>query len=357
MIKAKPLVSAVDRPGPDNTERGHLMRLDKNERTTLFTDSEFRDMMSSITAFDLVAYSELEPTYKAFAQWLGTGRENILLTCGSDAGIKAIYETFIEAGDEIINFDPNYAMFSVYAKLFGAREIVRQYKPDFTIDIPALEQAINEKTKMVVISNPGHNGVSMPAEEILKVIDTAAKFNTLVVVDEAYFHFSGVTLLPYINTKKNTIIVRTLSKAFGLASVRVGYLAGCAEIISELYRVKLVHEIDGISSKIAKYMVEHPGIMESYVAEVAEGHRYLRGRFSEMGITLMPSDANFVYFNINRQVSPTIIIEELKKKNIHIRTPIKTSPFNAYLRITLGSVEQMKEFCTALTEILNNNPS
>jgi histidinol-phosphate aminotransferase len=353
MIKAKPLVSAVDRPKPDDTERSHLMRLDKNERTTLFTESEFRGIMSTITVFDLVAYSELEPTYKAFAKWLGIGRENILLTCGSDAGIKSIYETFIQEGDEIINFDPNYAMFSVYAKLFGAREVVMQYQSDFTINIPALLNTISEKTKMVIISNPGHNGVSMPSEDILKVIDTAAKFNTLVVVDEAYFHFSEVTLLPYIYAKKNMIIVRTLSKAFGLASIRVGYLVGCAELISELYRVKLVHEIDGLSSKIARYMIEHPDIMENYVAEVSKGHCYLRQCFGEMGIKLMPSNANFVYFNLNKPIASAIIIEELKKKNIHIRTPIKTPPFNDYLRITLGSSEQMAEFCATLKEILN----
>ena len=355
MISANPLVAAINRPAPDAIQREDLMRLDKNERTTLFSKSEFDAIMATLSPFDLVAYAELEPTYEAFTKWLQIKRDNLLLTFGSDTGIKTIYETFIGEGDEVINFDPNYAMFSVYAKLFGAKEIVRHYKEDLTIDTSSLIEAISEKTKMIIISNPGHNGITTSKKEIIRIIEIASKYDTLVVLDEAYYHFSDVTLIDKITQYKNIIIVRTLSKAFGLASLRVGYLVACSELISEMYRVKLVHEIDGISAKISKYMVENTGIMENYLEAIKEGHEYLEARFSNMGVTLMPSNANFVYFHTNRQIDPFVIIEEMKKKNIYVRTPIKTKPFDSFLRITLGDVAQMKMFCDVLQDVFDQH--
>jgi histidinol-phosphate aminotransferase len=355
MIKSKSLVATINRPGPDTLNREELMRLDKNERTTLFTDSEFNDLMSTIRPFDLVAYSELEPTYQSFVKWLEIERDNLLLTFGSDAAIKTIFETFVGEGDEVINFEPNYAMFSVYAKLFGAKELVKLYNEDFTINIDSLINAISEKTKMVIISNPGHNGLETSKESIIRVIERAEKCNTLVVIDEAYYHFSYVTLIDRINKNKNIIIVRTLSKAFGLASLRVGYLVACSELVAEMYRVKLVHEIDGISAKISRYMVENIMIMENYLKAIEKGHEYLKARFRDMDITFMPSNANFIYFRINREIDPFFVIEELKKKRIYIRTPIKTKPFDSYLRITIGDMEQMKIFCNVLQDIFDQH--
>jgi histidinol-phosphate aminotransferase len=352
MIKSKPLVSAIGRPAPDTLRRTNLLRLDKNERTTLFSDREFQAMMSTITPFDIVAYSELEPIYEAFTKWLNIKRENILLTSGSDAGIKAIFETFVEVGDEIINLDPNYAMFSVYAKMFGATEIVKQYNQDFSIDIEDLISSISAKTKLIVISNPGHNGITTPESDLLKVINAAERFNAIVVVDEAYFHFSKVSMLVYINEKQNILVVRTLSKAFGLAALRIGLLLGCAEIIGELYRVKLVHEVDGIAAKIAKYMIENIQVMDNYISSVREGQQVLEKRFREMDITLFPSDSNFAFFNLNRQADLLDIIEQLKLKNIYLRSPIKTPPFSNLLRITLGDAKQMNTFCDELDLIL-----
>lgn len=352
MIKPKELVAQVSRPAPETLKREGLMRLDKNERTTLFSEEEFNNMMADITPFDLVAYSELEPTYEAFVKWLNVGRGNILLTPGSDAAIKSVYETYIGAGDEIINYDPNYAMFSVYAKLFGAKEIVKNFREDFSVDIEDLIASISEKTRMVVISNPGHNGTVTPEKDIVRVIEAAARHNTIVLVDEAYYHFSNVSVVAHIGTYENLIITRTLSKAFGLAGIRVGYILANESIISNLYRVKLVHEIDGLSSKIAKYMVEHPVIMENYINAVQEGQQLVANRFTEMGITLMPSNSNFVYFDLNRDVDKSALISALQQRGMYIRTPIRTAPFNKYLRITLGDKVQMSEFCNCLQEQL-----
>ena len=353
MIKSKRLISQVDRPGPDTQDRSEIYRLEKNERTTLFSDEEFTSMMKSITAFDLVAYGELEPFYKVVVNNLGIERNNILITAGSDIAIKSVFETFINEGDEVINYHPNYAMFSVYSKMFGAKEIQKTYNKDLVIDIDDLLNSINSSTRMVVISNPGHNGVTISEKNILAVLEKTKDTQTIVLVDEAYVDFSAVDMLKHINTYKNLLIVRTMSKAYGIASVRIGFVLGCKEIIAEVYRVKPVHEIDGIAAKIGTYLFENPSIKNKYVEDVIAGREFLYKRLAEMGMIVLKSDTNFVYFNLNCNVDPHIIYEKLKFKNIYIKNPFKGAPFDNFLRTTVGNPEQMVFFCNELAETLS----
>ena len=125
MIQAKKEVAQLWRP--DGSSRSDLYRFEKNERTTLFSEKEFTEILSILKPYDLVAYGELEPFYNKIVNWLKVERNNILLTSGSDAGIKTVYETYISKGDEVIITLPNYAMFSAYAEMFGAKQIKYLY--------------------------------------------------------------------------------------------------------------------------------------------------------------------------------------------------------------------------------------
>ena len=163
------------RPAPDNSKRSNYFRFERNERTTLFTEKEFKEIISSITAYDLVAYGELEPFYKKLADWLKIDRTSILLTSGSDAGIKAIYESYVSKNDKIIITLPNYAMFSVYAEMFGAKIVHYYYEKDLSLNTNGLIELLDTNTKMVVISNPGHTGSIVPEKKLIDIIKTAGE--------------------------------------------------------------------------------------------------------------------------------------------------------------------------------------
>ena len=158
MITPKELINGITRPSPDKSERLSVYRFDRNERTTTFNHEEFREILSTLTPYDFVAYGELEPFYEETAKWLNVERENILLSSGSDTGIKAVFETFVGTDDQVLNLLPNYAMFSVYSKMFGASEIKGHYEKNLTLNVAEFIAQINERTKIVVVSNPGHTG-------------------------------------------------------------------------------------------------------------------------------------------------------------------------------------------------------
>lgn len=352
MIKSNKLISKINRPKPDSLERKNLYRFEKNERTTLFSNDVFNEIIDSINPFDLVAYGELEPFYYSLIKYLKIKRNQILLTSGADQGIKLLFETFLQKEDEVINYSPNYAMYSVYTKMYGGNEITKYFNDNLSIDIDDLINSVNSKTKFIIISNPGHNGVIISKEKIISLLNATSKSKTLVLIDEAYVDFTNVSMKDHILSFANLVIVRTMSKGFGLASIRIGYIIACKELIDEVYRVKPVHEISGLAAKIGKYLIENINIKDDYVEQVKIGKEVLIKNFEKMNIHFLPTDSNFIYFKINENIDQNSVYNELLKKDIYIRSKNKIYPFFDYLRVTIGDKAQMEFFCSELKKIL-----
>ncbi len=353
MIKTKELISQIDRPSPDSSSRANDFRFDRNERTTLFSDDEFSNMLSQLTPYDFVAYGELEPFYNKITKWLNVNRNNILLTSGSDMGIRTVFETFINKGDKVMITQPNYAMFSVYNKMFGGIELIKTYQENLTLDINDLLNGLTEEIKLIVISNPGHTGKVVEQKELIKIIEKAEKLEILVIIDEAYFHFYDKSVIKYIREHKNLIVSRTFSKAFGLASLRIGLLVADSKLINELYRVKLVHEITGVAAKIGSFMIDNLNIVNNYINDVKEGKEILYCRLAKLGVQTFKSHTNFMFFSLPEKSNVELFINYLEENKIFIKGPFKNYPFSGQLRITIGDKAQMNMFCDHVKKFLS----
>jgi len=354
-MKSKQLLKNIDRPLPDNSKRKEIYRFDRNERTTLFNKKQFSDIINNINSFDLVAYAELEPFYKKISEYLNVSREEVLLTSGSDMAIRSIFETFIDIGDKVIVTQPNYAMFSVYNKMYGGVEISHFYEENLHLDVNELINKIDKNIKLIIISNPSHTGKCISDKDLVKIIDKANEFDSIVIVDEAYYGFYKNSILNKINKYKNLIVIRTFSKAFGLASLRVGVLISNNKIISELYKVKLVHEITGVAAKIGSYLLDNLYIVEEYIKEVNNGKNILYNRLNNLNIRTYKSDSNFIFFKLQNNYSSSDLMLFLEKNNIYIKGPFNKYPFNNQFRITVGDVKQMNMFCDQIELFLNQN--
>jgi len=330
---------------------GKIVRLDRNEHTTPFPEGHLKKILASITIDEISAYPELEPFYQKLSKWLKVDRNEVLLTSGSDTGIKAVYEAYVGEGDEVVIFPPTYEMYAVYCAMFGAKKIEVFYNEDFSLSMDKVLRAINNKTKLIVVANPNHTGTVFKESELAEIIRTAKDNNAMVLVDEAYYHFYERTMLPYINKSDNLVIARTFSKAFGVASLRIGYLVGNKDIIAQLYKVKLTHEISGISAKFGEYLLNHPDIMEDYVRDVREGIEYLSREFGRLGIFTPKACANFLYAKLPQAIDAGEMVSLLKEKNFYIKGPFSVIPINGFIRITAGPAKQMRDFMSAFKGI------
>lgn len=353
MIEPKAVLKKVRRTQEVDLKRiGKIMRLDHNERTTPLPRDVVEAVWREISPEEVVAYPELWPLYNKLAQFLGVPRDHLLLCSGSDTGIKSIFEVYVASGNEVVILTPSFGMFFVYCDMFGAMQVPIEYDRDLHLPVERILGKINPKTKLVILANPNHTGTVMEPKDICAVVEYAAKFNALVLVDEAYHYFYNETMISYIGRYDNLIIVRTLSKAFGIAALRVGYLISQPQNIQNLRKVKLTHEITSVSAKFAEYLIDHPEIYKAHVKDVEEGKNYIRTQCQQLGMEMLPSVTNFVFIRLADSLDPATVVNRLQERNVYIKGPFRGVPVEGLIRVTVGPAKQMQEFMDIFREVL-----
>jgi histidinol-phosphate aminotransferase len=200
------------------------LRLDFNENT-LACSPKVREVLDRISRSELTRYPEREPVEAIVAAHLGLAAAQVALTNGVDEAIHVLFETFLEAGDELLLPVPTYTMYEVYASGTDAGVVAVQAADDLQFPFERLLAAIAPRTKIIAIANPNSPSGSVAARS--QIEETARRApQAVVLVDEAYFHFHGETVIDLIGGVPNLIVARTFSKAYGLAGLRLGLLAG-----------------------------------------------------------------------------------------------------------------------------------
>lgn len=356
MVRPKAVLENIFRtPVSDFQRIGRIMRLDQNEMTTPLDPNMVRMVLASISPEEIVAYPELEPVYRRLGRHLGVQRGNILLFSGSDPGIKSLFEVYVEPGDEVVTLTPSYGMFFVYGRIYGATTVPVSYQEDFSLLVESVISKINDQTKLLLIANPNHTGTVISESDLRIIIEFAARHQSLVLVDEAYHEFCGETVVPLISQYDNLVVSRTMSKAYGIAALRVGYLISNTENIQNLQKVKATHEITSVSARFAEYLLDHPEVTQNTVKQINAGKDLIYNRSKAAGIQSIPSRSNFVFLKLPRGIDAKESVENLKKQNIYIKGPFGGVPVDGMIRITVGPPEQMNEFMDALESVMNES--
>lgn len=274
-----------------------------------------------------------------------TNRNSIVIGNGSDDILDIIFKVFINSSDEIVIFYPTYGLYKVLATLYGAKITEIKLNEDFKIP----ESAFKAEGKLFFINSPNNpNGKSFDNESILKICNN---FPGIVVVDEAYADFSDITCLPLLKQVKNLIVIRTFSKSFSLASLRIGYALADAEIIKEMNRVKLPFNTNYLAQIAALSCIKHrKKIIEQNQKIIIERERLRKELNNFKGVSVLPSDANFIFIKFDDQSTTLKFLWDLKELKILVRHFSKPDLYN-YLRLTIGTVEENDKFLSAFQDI------
>lgn len=355
MIEVKSRLKNITR-APSSTEGriGRVMRLDHNERTTALPQDVLDAVWKTITPEEVVAYPALESTYEKLAHFTGVSRDHLLLTYGSDTAIRMVFDTYVSEGEEVVFLQPTYGMFPVYTDMFGGKKVPVEYDADFSLPVGRILSKMNAKTRLVIIANPNHTGTAMAEADIEAVIRRGAQLNCLVMVDEAYHHFYPGTVVPLVKSYDNLIVVRTFSKAFGIAPLRAGYLISQAVNIQNLIKVKLTYDVTAVTAKFIEYLLDHPRIMQTYVREVEEGKALIHQECMKLGWRMLPSVTNFVFIRLPAGFDAPKLVKDLEARDVWIKGPFKGVPLDGLIRITVGPKQQMQTFMRHVNEVLGN---
>lgn len=279
----------------------------------------------------------------------GVKVENVMLGNGSDELIQSIITTFGRTQGKVLYPVPTFSMYGIITKSLGQIPIEIPLQRDFDLNMDGMSFAIKKKMPRVVfISYPNNPTGNCFSEE--KIIEIIKRKDAAVVVDEAYFDFSGKTVLPHIKKYENLIILRTLSK-IGLAGLRVGILIARPEIVKEINKVRLPYNVNSLSQAAAKVVLENRNVIDKQIkAIIRESERLYKGLRRVDGITPFPSEGNFILFRTEKNANK--IYQGLIKKGILIRNMNQKGLLNNCLRVAVGTSYENRYFLEALRTLI-----
>jgi len=324
------------------------LRLDFNENT-VGCSPRVLARLREITAEEIACYPEREPVEAVVADYFGIKPNELLLTNGVDEAIHLLCETFLQPGDDALVAVPTFAMYEISAAATGARVITVPARTDFRFPTSDLLSQVTPRTRLIAVANPNNptGNVAEPAS-LLEIASRAPQ--AAILVDEAYFEFYGKTLLGQWRSIPNLFVARTLSKAYGLAGLRIGVLTGNAEHIPMVSRVSSPYNVNGVALACLPTALADQNYIREYVGQVRQGRDELQQEFSQWGIRYWPSQANFVLASFG--LLKTALIQSMRARGILVRDRSHDYGCEGCVRITLGTTEQTARLLRALREAL-----
>lgn len=329
-----------------------LLVLDANESPFLPDKMILEEFAEAARCLDYNRYpdSTAVKLVQAFSQAMNVPAACVAAGNGSDELISLIISSFLEPGDKVVVATPDFSMYKFYAELHGAQVEVYNKTEDFKIDFDDLI-TICKKTevRLLIFSNPCNpTGMLYQKADVERLVK---ELPILVTVDEAYMEFADDTQQMMTDVEKydNLIVLKTLSKAYGLASLRLGFSVANPELTRALLKVKSVYNVNGLSQELGRIMLGHTNLIKENVRRLREQRKILffelLGLCRDHTFKVFDTHTNFVLIDAGESAKK--ILDSLLAKRIKIRMLE-----GKYLRITAGTEEENTRFIEEFRNIL-----
>jgi histidinol-phosphate aminotransferase len=342
---------AVERMRPYNPPlegRTDKLRLDFNENP-IGCSPAVRRALARLTAATISAYPEQETVRRKAARYFGVRPEELLLTNGTDEALSLVVNTFVESGDRVLLVEPTYAMYRFYSELAGARLVAPRYTAEMEFPWKEVQGALRSGPRVFFLPNPNSpTGNLLSLEELARILRAARR--SMVVIDEAYFEFSGVTVIPWIRQYKNLIVTRTFSKTTGLAGLRLGCIFVHRELAANMRKAQSPYPVNAAALAAADAAMRDRGFIVRTVREVRRGRREMERGLARLGVRSFPSAGNFLLVHFGERAKA--IVAALDRKGILVRDRSSDFGGEGYVRITLGTLAQTRRLLRELKAIL-----
>lgn len=340
-------MSAYKPPLEGRDPKRHLL-LDFNERSVPVSEPIKRALIDYINDGRLQMYPSYGNVVERIAAYTQVRPEQLMITNGSDQGIDLIIRAACREGDEAIIPGPSFAMYKQVALVENLAIVEPQYTREGGFPTTEVLQAISAKTRLICIANPNNpSGTVVSREDIISIAQAAP--DAVILVDECYFEYCGVTVADLVDQYRNLVITRTFSKTWGLPSLRFGYVISAVDNILALLNVRGPYDINQLAIVAVQAALDNPEYTQDYVREVMEESKPLLEKFlDQQKIEYWPSGANFIW---TFPADAPALDQALQNAGILVR-PKADAEGRLGLRITLGTKEQMERTIAVLNAAL-----
>lgn len=330
-------------------ERSDVLRLDMNENPEGLPSEFVEEVKKKISPAFIATYPEKDRLAALLAEHNGISADNISITCGSDEAMRLIFQCFGEENKNLLTVTPTFEMYDVYSKMFGMGHETVEYNDDFSLSIDNVLLKIDENTGLVILLNPNSPiGVCWSESDAKKVIEKADENNAIVVVDEAYHYFCESTFMPLIKEYDNLLVLRTFSKLYSCAGLRIGYVSGNKQLIHYIDNAESTFNVNNVAILFAEELLKRPDISSQLVKAEAYGRKWLTDKLTDAGYKVFSAEGNYILFKPHR--SSKEIVAELKKADIWVRD-YSRGILEGWVRVSTGSVKCMEKFFDELVKV------
>jgi histidinol-phosphate aminotransferase len=352
MLEARAAIKNLHAYKPPLAGRTGL-RLDFNE-STVGCSPRVLARLRSLDAESLARYPEREPVEREVASFLELDPAQILLTNGVDEAIHLLCSTYLDPGDEALIVVPTFAMYAIFAQTEGARVVEVLADDNFVFPERDLLARLSSRTRLIAVANPNNpTGAAVARDVLIKIAQKAPQ--AAMLVDEAYFEFYGETLIEQIRVDcalqiENLFVARTFSKAYGLAGLRIGILAGEARQLAMVRRVASPYSVNAAALAVLPEALQDQEYIGRYVAQVRDNREKLQRELGDLGLQYWPSHANFVLVRIGPVHAG--FVQALRDRGILVRDRNTDPGCEGCVRLTVGTDEHTQILIDALRDVV-----
>lgn len=322
----------------------YRLKLDVNENV-MGPSPKVLEALNNITAQDIKYYPAYGEVINKLAKFNKVSPEKILLANGADEAINYVFDAFVEQKDTVLTVTPSFAMPKIYASIVGCNYQEVNYKEKFIFPIDDVLSNINEKTKLIIVTSPNNpTGEAISRENMLKILEKAGK--KYVLIDETYVNYADDTFIDLVEKYSNIFIIRSMSKDFGLAGLRFGYIITNPENIKHLKKVSRPYSINNMAVKAALAALDDIEHLNYVVSQVKESKKLLKECLKDFAVKIYSSDSNFILADFGERAD--FIYQKLLNSGIKVKNFGQTKNLENCLRIGLPSVEDTKYIINSL---------
>ena len=283
----------------------------------------------------------------ALARYTGVPAEWLLAGAGSDELIDLLVRLLVEPGDRVLDAVPTFLMYSFFTQIQGGEVVAVSRRADYGVDVPAILAAIDERTRLICLASPNNpTANTVPRSDVLRLLDT----DIVVVVDEAYYEFSGETVADLVPEHENLVVLRTFSKWAGLAGMRVGYAIASPNLLRYLWKMKQPYNVNVAAQVAAAAAVEDMGHIRLTIAALqAERQRLMAVLERTPYLRPLPSQANFIFCHVEGR-DARALRDDLRQRGIFIRH-FNTPLLRNAVRVSVGKPEHTERLAAALRAV------
>ncbi len=279
------------------------------------------------------------------AEKLDKQPDEILFGNGSSELIDLVMRAYLEYGEKVVTLAPAFSMYKLYTII--NKGVYKEYPLDDMqrLDVENFIKFLDEeKPKIVILCNPNNpTGSVIPREDVRKIVEAC---DGMVILDEAYVEFSDLGLEDDTRTYQNLIVLRTFSKAYGLAAIRLGYMIADAEVIAYVHRVRAPYNINTLSQRMALKALESEELFEENLEATIKERKRVEKALKELGFKTFPSQTNFIFFSAYDELA-----KDLADRKILIRS--YSGNLQGYFRLSIGTKEENDRVLEGVKEVLN----